>query len=76
MGVFMNVVVLGPAGSGKSLLVGRFGDYLLREHYSVKFLNLDPDAFLSLTSVILMLEIGLLLRGLCATKVWDQTVRC
>jgi len=39
---FMNVVVLGPAGSGKSLLTWRFGEYLLREGYSVKFLNLDP----------------------------------
>jgi len=38
----MNVVVLGPAGCGKSLLAGRFGDYLMREGYSVKFLNLDP----------------------------------
>ncbi len=38
----MNVVVLGPAGSGKSLLTCRFGGYLLKEDYSVKFLNLDP----------------------------------
>lgn len=38
----MNIVVLGPAGSGKSLLTCRFGDYLLKKDYSVKFLNLDP----------------------------------
>lgn len=38
----MNVIILGPAGCGKSLLTGRFGDYLQRLDYSVKFLNLDP----------------------------------
>ena len=38
----MNVVVLGCAGCGKSLLTGSFGKYLLREGYSVRFLNLDP----------------------------------
>jgi len=39
----MDVVVLGPAGSGKSLLTWRFGEYLLREGYSVRFVNLDLD---------------------------------
>ena len=38
----MNVVVLGCAGCGKSLLTGTLGKYLAGEGYSVKFLNLDP----------------------------------
>ncbi|MEM2263497.1 MAG: ATP/GTP-binding protein [Candidatus Bathyarchaeia archaeon] len=38
----MNVIILGPAGSGKSLLTASFGKYLLEEGYSVKFVNLDP----------------------------------
>jgi hypothetical protein len=38
----MDVVVLGPAGCGKSTLTGEFGSYLKREGYSVRFLNLDP----------------------------------
>ncbi len=38
----MDVIVLGPAGCGKSTLTGEFGSYLKREGYSVRFLNLDP----------------------------------
>ncbi|MBS7623063.1 ATP/GTP-binding protein [Candidatus Bathyarchaeota archaeon] len=38
----MDVIVLGPAGCGKSTLTGEFGRYLKREGYSVRFLNLDP----------------------------------
>lgn len=38
----MNVVILGPAGSGKSLLTASFGKYLQGEGYTVKFVNLDP----------------------------------
>lgn len=38
----MNVMILGPAGSGKSLLAGEFGKYLLGNGYSVAFVNLDP----------------------------------
>ena len=38
----MNVIILGPAGCGKSTLTGKFGEYLEKENYSVKFLNLDP----------------------------------
>jgi len=38
----MDVVVLGPAGSGKSLLTASFGKYLQGEGYTVRFLNLDP----------------------------------
>ncbi|RJS87955.1 hypothetical protein CW704_01215 [Candidatus Bathyarchaeota archaeon] len=38
----MNVMILGPAGCGKSLLTEKFGAYLEREGYSVKYVNLDP----------------------------------
>ncbi len=38
----MNIMILGPAGSGKSLLTGEFGKYLLSEGYSVSLMNLDP----------------------------------
>ncbi|MEM2942798.1 MAG: ATP/GTP-binding protein, partial [Candidatus Bathyarchaeia archaeon] len=38
----MDVIVLGPAGCGKSTLTGEFGSYLKGEGYSVRFLNLDP----------------------------------
>lgn len=38
----MNVFVLGPAGSGKSLLTGNFSSYLAREGYRVRLVNLDP----------------------------------
>ncbi len=38
----MDVVILGPAGSGKSLLTASFGMYLRNEGYTVKFVNLDP----------------------------------
>lgn len=42
----MNVMILGPAGCGKSTLVGRFGEYLQKEDYSVRFLNLDPGCLI------------------------------
>jgi len=38
----MEVLILGPAGSGKSLLTEKFGVYLEKEGYSVKYVNLDP----------------------------------
>jgi hypothetical protein len=38
----MNIMILGPAGSGKSSLTAEFGKYLLKEGYSVGFVNLDP----------------------------------
>ncbi|MEM2273639.1 MAG: ATP/GTP-binding protein, partial [Candidatus Bathyarchaeia archaeon] len=38
----MNVFVLGPAGSGKSLFVKNFSAYLVNEGYRVKIVNLDP----------------------------------
>lgn len=38
----MNDMILGPAGCGKSLLTEKFGAYLEREGYSVKYVNLDP----------------------------------
>ena len=38
----MNILILGPAGSGKSLLTKNFGLYLESEGYTVKYLNLDP----------------------------------
>ena len=37
-----NVFILGPAGSGKSLLAGNFASYLEGEGYEVKIVNLDP----------------------------------
>lgn len=38
----MNVIVLGPAGCGKSLLTKELGEYLQKRDYSVRFVNLDP----------------------------------
>jgi len=38
----MNIFVLGPAGSGKTLFVKNFSSYLVSEGYSVKIVNLDP----------------------------------
>ena len=38
----MNVFILGPAGSGKSLLTAGFALYLRSEGYKVKTVNLDP----------------------------------
>jgi len=38
----MEIVILGPAGSGKSLLTASFGEYLWKEGYTVKLVNLDP----------------------------------
>lgn len=38
----MKVLLIGPAGSGKSLLTGRFGEWLRRKGNSVALVNLDP----------------------------------
>lgn len=38
----MNLFILGPAGSGKSLLTGNFASYLAGEGYRVRLVNLDP----------------------------------
>lgn len=38
----MNIFVLGPAGSGKSLLVKNFSTFLSREGYTIRTVNLDP----------------------------------
>lgn len=38
----MNIIILGTAGSGKSLLTSEFGKYLMAEGYSVSYTNLDP----------------------------------
>lgn len=38
----MDVIILGTAGSGKSLLTSEFGKYLMAEGYSVSYTNLDP----------------------------------
>jgi GTPase SAR1 family protein len=38
----MNIFVLGPAGSGKSLFVKNFSIYLISEGYKVRTINLDP----------------------------------
>lgn len=38
----MNVFILGPAGSGKSLLTANFASYLTDEGYKVGTVNLDP----------------------------------
>lgn len=38
----MNVVILGPAGSGKSTMTRMFSEYLLEEGYRVSIVNLDP----------------------------------
>ena len=38
----MNIFVLGPDGSDKSLLVKNFSSYLVSEGYEVRVVNLDP----------------------------------
>jgi len=38
----MNVILVGPAGSGKSTFAGEFAKYLARKEYDVKVVNLDP----------------------------------
>ncbi len=38
----MDIFVLGPAGSGKSLFVKNFSEYLISEGYKVRLVNLDP----------------------------------
>lgn len=39
----MNILIIGPAGSGKSLLTSAFGQYL-EGSYSVRYVNLDAGA--------------------------------
>lgn len=39
----MNILIVGPAGSGKSLLTNNFGQYL-ELNYSVRYINLDSGA--------------------------------
>lgn len=39
----MNILIVGPAGSGKSLLTSSFGKYL-ELNYSVRYVNLDAGA--------------------------------
>jgi hypothetical protein len=38
----VNVIVVGPAGSGKSTFVKTFSDYLRSKEYDTKAVNLDP----------------------------------
>ncbi|MFH1105993.1 MAG: ATP/GTP-binding protein [Candidatus Aenigmatarchaeota archaeon] len=38
----LNVLLLGPAGSGKSSLAAEFGKFLMRQGADVGFINLDP----------------------------------
>lgn len=38
----MNLIVLGPAGSGKSTFVKSYSEYLREKDYEVKTVNLDP----------------------------------
>ncbi len=38
----MQIAILGSAGSGKTLITARFGEFLEKEGYTVKRLNLDP----------------------------------
>lgn len=38
----MNVIILGPAGSGKTTLASSFREYLNKNGYSVRIINLDP----------------------------------
>ncbi|MDD1766806.1 MAG: ATP/GTP-binding protein, partial [Candidatus Methanomethyliaceae archaeon] len=39
-----NLIIVGPAGSGKSTLTKAFGEYLKGEGHIVNYLNLDPGA--------------------------------
>ncbi len=38
----MNLIILGPAGSGKSLFTENFGEYLIKLGYKASRINLDP----------------------------------
>ena len=38
----MQIAILGSAGSGKTLITARFGEFLEKEGYTVKRSNLDP----------------------------------
>ncbi|MEM1578045.1 MAG: ATP/GTP-binding protein [Archaeoglobaceae archaeon] len=38
----MRLIVIGPAGSGKSTFVKEFGNFLKEKDYEVKIVNLDP----------------------------------
>ena len=38
----MNILILGSAGAGKTLLTGMFGSYLKEEGYKIRLVNLDP----------------------------------
>ena len=38
----MQIAILGSAGSGKTLITAKFGEFLEKEGYTVKRLNLDP----------------------------------
>lgn len=37
-----NLIIVGPAGSGKSTLTKAFGEWLKGDGYTVNYLNLDP----------------------------------
>jgi len=39
-----NLIIVGPAGSGKSTLTKAFGEWLKGDGYTVNYLNLDPGA--------------------------------
>jgi GTPase SAR1 family protein len=39
-----NLIIVGPAGSGKSTLTKAFGEYLNSEGHTVSYVNLDPGA--------------------------------
>ena len=38
----MNIIVIGPAASGKSVFVKSFKEFLIRKGYNAKAINLDP----------------------------------
>jgi GTPase SAR1 family protein len=40
----MQIVFIGPAGSGKTTLVGKYGEWLSKIGQKVSFINLDPGA--------------------------------
>ncbi|MGQ9597722.1 MAG: ATP/GTP-binding protein, partial [Thermoproteota archaeon] len=40
----MQIVFIGPAGSGKTTLVSRYGEWLSKGSQKIIFINLDPGA--------------------------------
>ena len=65
----MDIFVLGPAGSGKSLFVKNFSEYLISEGYKVGLVNLDPGVLNLNYKPDFDIKKYLLLRVSCVRKI-------